>query len=123
MERVLVIDDNAGVRTLIREMLEQAGFEVEEAADGKAGMNLYDTRPAAVVVTDIFMPRYDGVETIIALRRAHPDVKIIAISGVGGSGAMGYLSYASKFGAQRVLAKPICEAHLLDALRDIPSDT
>ena len=122
MVRVFVIDDDAGVRALIRGILEQAGYEVDQAENGKAGMNLYDRRHADIVVTDIFLPGYDGVETIIGLRRANLDVKIIAISGGGSSGAMGYLSYASKFGAQYVLAKPIREAHLFDALRHLLSE-
>ena len=72
MVRVLVIDDNQDVRDLIQFILEGAGYSVELAPDGEAGLRSQRARPADVVITDIFMPNQDGLETIARLREEYP---------------------------------------------------
>ena len=56
MARVLIIDDDSGVRTLLRDLLEDAGYEVIDADNGDSGFNLYAANPADLVLTDIYMP-------------------------------------------------------------------
>jgi CheY-like chemotaxis protein len=114
MFRVLVIDDNRDMRDLMRVILEGAGYSVDLAEDGAAGLNAQRVRPADVVITDIFMPNQDGIETIARLRNEHPAVKVVAMSG-GGSRAkgQGYLFTAREIGAHAVLAKPFDQQDLL----------
>ena len=57
MARVLIIDDDSGVRTLLRDLLEDAGYEVIDADNGDSGFNLYAANPADLVLTDIYMPK------------------------------------------------------------------
>src|SRR5687767_1549944 len=83
MARILVIDDDRDVRTLVLYELEAAGHEVRAASDGAQGMALQRALAADVVVTDIFMPEKEGIETICDLNAEFPQVKIIAISGGG----------------------------------------
>lgn len=66
-QKVLVIEDNGDLRLMLRDALEDAGFEVAAAADGAAGLELQKTRPAEVVVTDLLMPEKEGIETIAEL--------------------------------------------------------
>jgi ActR/RegA family two-component response regulator len=64
MAHILVIDDEAPIRALARQILEAAGYQVSEAADGAAGITLLRTLPIALLITDIFMPRQEGIQTI-----------------------------------------------------------
>ena len=121
MVRVLVIDDNQDVRDLIQFILEGAGYSVELAADGEAGLRSHRARPADVVITDIFMPNQDGLETIARLREEYPRVRVVAMSGGGGSGVKGgcYLSTAREIGAHVLLPKPFDLDQLLRAVGDV----
>lgn len=119
MARVLVVDDEHLLRTMLRSALERAGYEVEEAPEGKTALERFRLSPADVVITDIVMPEKDGIETIIEMRREFPDVKIIAISGGGRLSPDGYLTAAEKLGAQRVFSKPVRIAPLLQAVSEL----
>ncbi len=117
--RILVIADDELVRSTLRDVLEDAGYEVSEAADGKQGLAFFEAQPVDVVVTDILMPEKDGIETIIELRRRFLPVKIIAISGGGSAKNLDFLELAKKVGARRILAKPFTPGELLAAVNDV----
>ena len=119
MARILVIDDDRQVRTMLRTMLELEGYEVEDAPDGKEGLELFHRKPADLIITDIIMPEKDGMEIIIEMRRELPDVKIIAISGGGHIIPDHYLDSAELFGAVRTFAKPIERKEFLEAVKEI----
>ncbi|MBR9990875.1 MAG: response regulator [Gemmatimonadetes bacterium] len=106
MASVLIIDDDSGIRTLVRSVLERAGHTVDEASDGAEGMMRYRVAPADLVITDVFMPGQDGIETIQQLRDEFPDVRILAISGGSAAGPRGTLTDARMLGADATLAKP-----------------
>ncbi|MCH8036471.1 MAG: response regulator [Proteobacteria bacterium] len=116
MARILIIDDEDELRSMLRRMLEQAGHEVTEAVNGAEGIELYERDRPDLIITDIIMPEKEGVETIIALRRADPDLPIIAISGGGRLEATDFLTMARKLGARRTLAKPFRRDQLLEAV-------
>ena len=119
MPRVLIIEDDAQVRMMLRLTFEDAGFEAEEAPDGKVGLRLYRREPADVVITDLIMPEKEGLETIRELKRDYPDVKIIAISGGGRAAPDHFLRVAEKFGALRTFTKPLDREKLVAAVREI----
>jgi CheY-like chemotaxis protein len=119
MNRILVIDDNEQVRSVIREMLELAGYLVVDAPNGEVAARVIRQEPADLVITDIFMPEKEGLETIRELRRDFPDVKIIAISGGGRSGDFAYLPAAKKFGAHRTFVKPFEMKEMLEAVKEL----
>lgn len=116
MPSVLVVDDEDQIRQLIRETLEQAGYDVQEASDGKKGLERYRAKPADLVIMDILMPDQDGLESIMTLRREFPTSRVIAIT--GGSdmiGILNFLDVAKMLGARRTLQKPFDMQTLLDA--------
>jgi CheY-like chemotaxis protein len=119
MTRILVIDDEPQVRAMLRQMLEREAYEVVEAEEGGEGMKLYQEQPPDLVITDILMPGKEGIETILALRKAYPEIKIIAISGGGRMGKLDVLPIAKSFGAVRTLAKPFEREELLEAVRTV----
>ena len=117
MPSVLVVDDEDQVRQLIRETLEQAGYDVEEACDGKQGLERYRAKQTDLVIMDILMPDQDGLESIMTLRREFPASRVIAIT--GGSdmiGILNFLDVAKMLGARRTLQKPFEVKALLEAV-------
>lgn len=85
MRKILIIDDDEQMRNLLCRAMEYAGFEVEAAADGRKGLRLFEENFYDLVITDLIMPEQEGMETITFLSKNYPEVKIIAISGGGGS--------------------------------------
>jgi CheY-like chemotaxis protein len=116
MARILVIDDDAGVRSFLRDSLRLRGHQVDLASDGDAGLRLFRELPADVVIVDIFMPDRDGIATLLSLLREYPDLKIIAISGGGGEGRFEFLEVARSLGAVGTLRKPFQVTQLLTIL-------
>jgi len=120
MARILIIEDNDQFREMLREMLEQSGYEVVEAFNGEEGIRIYREEPVDLIITDMLMPVMPGSRVISTLRDDFPDLKIIAISG-GGSlyGSDNYLNFAKELGAQRILEKPFQRKELLRAVEEI----
>ena len=114
MARILVIDDDPDMRAMLEQTLKAAGHEVISAADGKEGMEQHCTSPADLVITDLYMPNQEGLETIGELRRRFPEVAIIAMSGK--TAALTMLSVAQKFGAVGILQKPFAADELIAAV-------
>ena len=119
MGRILIIDDEPDLRSLLRDFLEPIGHHIEEAPTGDEGISVMRKSPIDLVITDIFMPDKDGIETILHLREAYPDVKIIAISGGGRVGTRDALDSALEFGAQRVFTKPLDGKKIVKAINDL----
>jgi DNA-binding response OmpR family regulator len=119
MARILVVDDDQVLRGALRVVLEAAGYEVIEAADGDAALRLYDEQGADLVLVDIFMPERDGLEVIRALCAAIPQPKIVAMSGGGRTGNLDVLEAAAAFGAARTFRKPFESRALLAAIREL----
>jgi CheY-like chemotaxis protein len=106
MKRILLIEDDENIRKMLRLALEGYGYEVTEACDGKQGLESYKASPADLVITDLVMPEKEGLETIQDLRKAHPHVKIIAMSGGSRSNAGENLKMAKLLGASALVSKP-----------------
>jgi len=118
-QRILVIDDEESVRFVVQEILAFAGYEVTTAPNGKVGLQLFRKDPTDLIITDIFMPEMEGLETIRELRREFPQLKIIAMSGGGESGMLSFLTYAKRFGALRTLRKPFSRQELLTTVQEL----
>jgi CheY-like chemotaxis protein len=122
MARILIIDDDDQVRTMLRRTLEADGHEVDEAGNGTLGIAKYEQNPADLIITDIYMPEKEGLETIIELKGDHPDVRILAISGGSRDMDLDFLPVAAKLGADKTLNKPIERRALLDAVNELIGD-
>ena len=82
MAHILLIDDDELLRDTVLQMLELDGHRVIEAADGDKGLAAFNAhRGIDLVITDILMPGMDGAKVIVELRKHHPELPIIAISG------------------------------------------
>jgi DNA-binding response OmpR family regulator len=119
MARILLIEDSEEVRRLLARALRHAGHEVAVASGGVEGLRLFRVAPADIVITDIFMPEQDGLETIRDLRREGRPFRMIAMSGGGTAGQMEVLKTARHMGADRVLAKPFRIAELTALIEEL----
>jgi DNA-binding response OmpR family regulator len=121
MQKILVIEDDSAVRLSLQMMLEDGGYKVKVAENGEVGIDLFREDPTDLVITDLFMPQKEGIETISELRRDYPGVKIIAISGGGQHIPGGFLVFARKLGAIHTFQKPIDNNELLEVVKSVLS--
>jgi len=108
--RILVIDDEPSVLAAIEQALKPTGHQVILAAEAAAGLQRHRAEPVDLIITDLYMPDQDGIETIVQLRRSDPQVPIIAMSGNAKSDM---LTVAKKLGAVAALEKPFAIDQLL----------
>jgi DNA-binding response OmpR family regulator len=113
---ILVIDDDRDLCFVMVEMLRAEGYKVSVANDGEQGIKLHREQPASLLVTDIFMPNKEGIETIRDFRKEFPGVPIIAMSGGGRLKTQGGLFTAKELGAEIILQKPF---EMNDLLRSV----
>ena len=118
MPSILVIDDEAHMRSLIARTLAGVGYDVEEAEDGAKGLARLESPGIVLVLTDLLMPGREGLETILEMRRRWPAIPVIAMSGGGVNPAGNYLELAHRFGAVATLAKPFKASELVTVIRE-----
>ncbi|MBF0094519.1 MAG: response regulator [Alphaproteobacteria bacterium] len=114
MATVLIVDDEKGIRDLLRKVLEKLGYRVVTAADGNEGLAVFRLERPELVITDIIMPNREGIEAITVMKRENPGVKVLAISGGGRAHAMDLLAVAPSAGADATLEKPFRASDLLE---------
>jgi CheY-like chemotaxis protein len=127
MSSILIIDDEAEVSRALRRVLERAGHAVTTCTGAEDGLKAFREAPADVVITDIIMPKMNGITLMHAIRELRPQTPIVAISGGGNFGptdyqpeaitTSAYLAAAEKAGADAVLTKPFDKDTLLETLR------
>lgn len=120
--RILIIDDEEDIRDLIPQFLHLKGFdfEAEFAPDGAVGLEMFKRAPFDLVITDVFMPETEGLETIGELKRISKGVKILAISGGAGTPiGTDILIAAKRIGADLTLEKPFRSEQLYHAVRSL----
>ncbi len=122
MAKILIIDDDVQFRKMLSQVLKRAGYEISEAEDGNEGTRIYETEPIDLVITDLIMPKKEGIETISELKKKYPDIKIIAISGGGRVGPESYLTFAEKLGALYTFSKPLDRDKVLEAVHELISE-
>jgi CheY-like chemotaxis protein len=116
MASILVIDDERAVRESLAKILRREGHEVRTAADGVEGLRMWREQGAAVVILDIHMPGFDGIEMLVQLRALEPLLPVIVISGGDQTHTLGLLGDAKLLGAVRALAKPFSLSEITAAV-------
>jgi DNA-binding response OmpR family regulator len=122
MQLVLIVDDDPYFRKLVAKILEKDGYETMTAPDGNVGLKTFKAHHPDLTIVDMIMPEKEGLETIMALKRIDPQVKIIAISGGGKADPFTYLQMAKKLGAAETLVKPLERHQLLEKVTCLLSD-
>ena len=119
MARILIVDDEEGDRLFQSTVLINAGHEVRFAGDGESALAKWSGGEFDLVLTDLAMPRLNGLQLIQEIRRADPHARIIAISGVSAD----QLGLAEDYGAARSLRKPLDPRALIEAIDAVLADT
>ena len=122
MGHVLVVDDEPQVRGMLDKLLTRAGHAVALAEEGAQALRLLDQSDFDIIILDLLMPGMEGLETLMRLKKAHPALKVIVISGGSRSVHMDFLPTALKLGADRALKKPFENDALLAAVDELLSD-
>ena len=118
-KNVLLVDDDQQFRNYMCEMLKDHNYEVIEAENGVAGLEMYNACNPDVIITDIVMPEKEGIELILTVRGTNPSMPIIAISGGNLGNADSYLNMAEKLGVNATLSKPFMMEDILKVLDEV----
>jgi DNA-binding response OmpR family regulator len=121
MARILLLEDSEDFRCLLQTRLEMEGFEVAAASSGADALRLMARAPADVILTDLFMPEKDGLETIVEMRARYPNTAIVAMSGWQSRKGVDYLTVARDIGAAHTVRKPFDLAEVVQVLRQLVS--
>ena len=119
MASILLLEDEDNLRAMLVEILHAAGHQVVADRDGRRVQEVLRLAPVDLVITDVVMPNCDGIETILGLRKSHPRIPVIAISGDVSRHAPLYLNIAEKLGAVRTLQKPFGVEVFLGMVREV----
>jgi CheY-like chemotaxis protein len=115
--KILIVDDDSGVRATVKLLLERVGHCVVVASDGRKGLAVFESGDFDLMFLDIFMPGMDGLETMRLVHQQQPLLPIIVISGQpvasGPGSGPDFLTMATRLGAVSSLQKPFKAATLL----------
>ncbi len=113
MARILVIDDDASYRALLREFIEEKGHSVLEASDADEGLSVFLREKIDLVVSDLMMPVKSGMELLHELRQINPKVLFVMVTGYP---TLDTATKSIKEGAYDYLVKPVGKYDLIAAI-------
>ena len=116
---ILVVDDDPEFREALCRALRGAGHAVEEAADGIQALRVAAADPPDLLITDLIMPNRDGIELVMAVKQAHPAMRILVISGRANVGPLDLMDVAARLGANATLAKPFATEQLFAKIAEV----
>jgi len=119
VKRILIIDDEDLTIHLLKTILEEEGYEVEVAHDGESGMRAFRKRQVDLVITDMVMPKKDGLKTILELREIDESLPVVAISGGGAIAKERYLAVAGYLDNVKTIPKPFSKKDILQAVGEL----
>ncbi len=117
MAKILLIEDQSFTAAIIETVLKNAGHIVTVAKDGEAGLAAFAAARPDIVITDIVLPKMDGLDVIRAIQTQAPGFPVIALTGGGNTGTYSYLDKAREIGALEAFRKPVTAEQLLDGLK------
>jgi DNA-binding NtrC family response regulator len=116
-QRVLIVDDDPGIRRTLHILLSREGYQVTQASNGVEALRLWRDKGCDLVITDLHMPEKNGIETIVELLSHTPGMRIIAMSGGGQTKRLDLLSNATMLGAVLTIEKPFTLSEMMTIVR------
>lgn len=117
---ILVIDDEAGIRRVMKRFLEAEGYSVRLASDGAEGLAWLNRESVDLILLDLKMPVMNGPEFLKAFRKENRTLPVIVVTGYPDSDLM---AEALKYGPFTLIAKPVDREHLFQAIRSVLTGT
>jgi two-component system chemotaxis response regulator CheY len=111
---ILVVDDAAFMRMMIRDILLKGGYVIQEAVNGRDAVEKYDELRPDLVTLDVTMPEMDGIEALTAIREVDKDARVLMVSAMG---QQALIMEALEAGATDFLIKPFQPAKVLETVR------
>lgn len=122
-KNILVVDDSATIRNFIRLILEEANYEVCEAADGEEGIEVYKkSGNIDLIITDIYMPKKSGLELVIELKNEYKNAKIIVLSDGGEKNFANEMGICETLGATYFIKKDLIKDELVKLVNKVFSE-
>jgi DNA-binding NtrC family response regulator len=116
-QRILVVDDDPGIRRALFILLTREGYQVTQAQDGVEALRVWRDKGGDLVITDLHMPEKNGIETIVELLSHSPGMRIIAMSGGGQTKRLDLLGNATMLGAVLTIEKPFTLHEMMTTVR------
>ncbi len=115
-------DDDLYLRTMLRQIFEIEQFQVIDVDDGQKAIDYIKNNPVDILITDLIMPKKEGIETINELKNLFPDLPVFAMSGGSMTNAQVYLDIAQTLGVMHTFLKPFNINEMLDAVKSVISE-
>ena len=119
MAHVLVVDDDADVRALVRRVVGKLGHQVSDVADGKEALRLLEATRFDLIISDVYMADMDGMELLVRIQQLGLEVPVVVISGGGFQSRDEVLKMAAACGAVATLDKPFSVEQLRDTVEPL----
>ena len=119
MKRILIVDDQQGIRLLLKEVFEREGYETLIASSGKEALEITEQICPHIVLMDMKMPGMDGIELLKRLRKRNKKSQVIMMTAYG---EMGVIEESMNWGVVRYFTKPFDVFELRDAVRELIGD-
>lgn len=116
LKRILVVDDERAVRKMLSELLSNDGYQVVTAQDGYEGLELFQTNPIGLVLTDLNMPGMDGWSLASNIKAQSPGTPVVMVTG---SGKEEVLERKKSSHVDGVIFKPFCIEEVIETLREL----
>ena len=111
---ILVVDDAAFMRMMIRDILSKEGYRIEEAVNGRDAVDKYGTVAPDLVTLDITMPVMNGIDTLKAIRAMNPEARVLMVSAMG---QQQMILEALESGAMDFVVKPFQPTKVLETVK------
>jgi len=111
---ILIVDDEANIRSALLRWFQICGFDVFSASDGAEAVALCESNRFDVITMDLEMPRMGGIQALTEIRKKHPDVPVLIVTGFARDTHL-----ALKAGASKVLTKPLRLRDLEEEVRSV----
>jgi two-component system C4-dicarboxylate transport response regulator DctD len=116
---VLVVDDDADVRAVVRKVITKLGHQVWDVADGNEALRILETSPVDLIISDVYMAAMDGMELLVRVQQLELNVPVVVISGGGYKPREEVLKMAAACGAVATLDKPFTVEQLRDTVEPL----
>lgn len=114
--KILIVDDQFGIRMLLQELFQREGYQTFQAADGKKALEIVTTHDPDIVLLDMKIPGMDGLEILKHIKADDPDCKVLVMTAYG---ELGMIQEAMDMGAIAYVAKPFDIMELRDQINQL----